>query len=134
MAAAGIRAKLQMVESTVANAAIAKDDFDMYQSGFSMSLDPDERFSSAFFTGGGTNYGKWSDPEYDALILEARSELDRAAREKLYQRAETILATRGPVAMTWASADYDVVGKHVMGYSGDPTPSYRFYKNLWLAQ
>ncbi|MGV3650248.1 MAG: ABC transporter substrate-binding protein [Devosia sp.] len=130
----GINAELKLVESTVANAALRANDFDMYQSGFSLSLDPDERFSSAFVTGGGTNYGNWSDAEYDDLIVRARSELDRDAREKLYQQAETILATRGPVAMTWNSWDYDVVAKNVMGYEGDSSPSYRFYKSMWLDQ
>jgi peptide/nickel transport system substrate-binding protein len=134
LANVGINVELKLVESTVANAALRANDFDMYQSGFSLSLDPDERFSSAFVTGGGTNYGNWSDAEYDALIVQARSELDRDAREKLYQQAETILATRGPVAMTWNSWDYDVVAKNVMGYEGDSSPSYRFYKSLWLDQ
>jgi peptide/nickel transport system substrate-binding protein len=130
----GIKVNLQLAESTVANAAIRANDFDIYQSGFSMTLDPDERFSSAFATGGGLNYGNWSDPEYDALIEKARIEIDVDAREKLYQEAETILATRGPVGMTWASAAYDVVANKVMGYDGDSGISFRFYRNLWLQQ
>jgi peptide/nickel transport system substrate-binding protein len=99
-----------------------------------MTLDPDERFSSAFVTGGGLNYGNWSDAEYDALIERARIETDRDAREKLYQEAETILATRGPVGMTWSSASYDVVNKRVMGYDGDAGLSFRHYRNLWIQQ
>ncbi|SFZ86520.1 peptide/nickel transport system substrate-binding protein [Devosia enhydra] len=134
LANVGIKVNLQLAESTVANAAIRANDFDIYQSGFSMTLDPDERFSSAFATGGGLNYGNWSDPEYDALIEKARTELDRDAREKLYQEAETILATRGPVGMTWASASYDVLANKVMGYNGDAGLSFRFYRNLWLQQ
>ena len=134
LAKIGIRVTLRLVEATVSNAALRRDDFDLFQSGFSLSLDPDERFSSAFVTDGGTNYGKWSEPEYDRLILAARGETDRAKREALYQQAETILAIRGPVAMTWVSADYDVVRRNVMGYVGDSSPSYRFYRNLWLAR
>ena len=132
--AIGIDVELKPVEATVANPAIAAGNFDMYQSGFSMTLDPDEIFSRAFLSTGGNNYGKWSDPEYDALIVKARAQTDRAEREKTYQQAERILATRGPAAMTWASADFDVVQKKVMGYKGDPTPGYRFYRELWLNQ
>jgi peptide/nickel transport system substrate-binding protein len=134
LAKIGIRVTLRLAEATVTNAALRRDDFDLFQSGFSLSLDPDERFSSAFVTDGGTNYGKWSDPAYDALVIAARSETDRAKREALYQQAETILALRGPVAMTWVSADYDVVRREVMGYVGDSSPSYRFYRHLWLAR
>jgi len=68
------------------------------------------------------------------VVVAARSELDREKRKALYQRAETILATRGPVAMTWASADYDVVRRNVMGYDGDPSPSYRFYRGMWMTR
>jgi peptide/nickel transport system substrate-binding protein len=134
LAQIGIRTTLQLAESTVANARISANDFDIYQSGFSMTLDPDERFSSAFVTGGGLNYGNWSDAEYDDLIERARRELDRDARERLYQEAETILAVRGPVGMTWASASYDVVNQRVMGYNGDAGLSFRHYRNLWIQQ
>jgi peptide/nickel transport system substrate-binding protein len=134
LAQIGITVTLRLAEATVANAAIARNDFDIFQSGFSLSLDPDERLSSAFATGGGTNYGNWSDAEYDRLIAMARAELDRDKRKAIYQQSETILATRGPVGMTWVSADYDVVRRNVMGYQGDPSPSYRFYRNMWLAR
>lgn len=128
----GIRITLRPVEATVANAATRQADFDLYQSGFSLSLDPDERLTSAFGTGGGSNFGNWSDAEYDALLAAARTERDPARRAALYQQSERILATRGPVAMTWVSADYDVVHRSIMGYRGDSSPSYRFYKALWI--
>jgi len=128
----GIRITLRPVESTVANAATRNNDFDLFQSGFSLSLDPDERLTSAFATGGGLNFGNWSDPEYDRLLAAARAERDRAARELLYHESERILATRGPVAMTWVSADYDVISERIMGYRGDSSPSYRFTKALWF--
>ena len=132
--AIGIEATIKSVESTVLNPTVAAGNFEMYQSGFSMTLDPDELFSRAFLSTGGNNYGKWVDKEYDDLIVKARSQTDRAEREKTYQQAERILATRGPAAMTWVSADFDVVAKKVMGYKGDATPSYRFYRDLWFQQ
>lgn len=130
----GIKIRLEFVESTSASARTSSGDFDMYQTGYTMSADPDERLSSAFVTGGGANYGNWSDAEYDALIEDARSELDREKREKIYEKSELILAERGPAAMTLVTSDFDVVRSNVMGYHGDPTPSFRFYKHLWLQQ
>lgn len=130
--AVGIEVELRPVEATVANPMVAAGNFEIFQSGFSMTLDPDELFSRAFLSTGGNNYGKWKDQEYDDLIIKARSTTDRAERERIYQQAERILATRGPAGMTWASADFDVVQKKVMGYKGDPTPGYRFYRELWI--
>ncbi|WP_166355239.1 ABC transporter substrate-binding protein [Phytoactinopolyspora limicola] len=132
LAQIGIDLTIETAEIAVVNDRLAQDDFDLYQSGFSLTYDPDERFSASFTDGGGLNYSNWTDPEYEDLILQARSELDPDAREQLYREAETILAARGPVAMTFQNADFDVVQEDVMGYAGDPTPTYRFYKYLWL--
>lgn len=132
LAKIGIKITLDFVEATITTQKAKEGDFDMYQTGYTLSTDPDERLSGAFVTGGGTNYGNWSDKEYDGLLEQARVELDVKKRGALYQKAETILANRGPVAMTFVTADFDVVRNNVMGYNGDPTPSFRFYKNLWL--
>ncbi|GLY20957.1 ABC transporter substrate-binding protein [Micromonospora sp. NBRC 101691] len=132
LAKIGIKVTIESVESTIADSRTKSGDFDMYQSGFGLTYDPDERFSASFLKGGGLNYGNWSDPEYENLIVQARSELDKDKRAALYQQAEKILAERGPVAMTFLNADFDVVQKDVMGYQGDPTPTYRFYRNIWL--
>jgi peptide/nickel transport system substrate-binding protein len=132
LAKIGIKVTIESVESTIADTKTKAADFDMYQSGFGLTYDPDERFSASFLKGGGLNYGQWTDPEYEALIVQARSELDKTKRADLYKKAEKILAERGPVAMTFLNADFDVVQKNVMGYKGDPTPTYRFYRNLWL--
>ena len=130
--AIGIDAEIKQVEATVANPAIAAGNFDLYQSGFSMTLDPDEVLTRAFSTAGGNNYGKWSDKEYDELLAKGRTTSDRTQRDAIYQQAEKILATRGSAVFTWASADFDVVLKKVRGYKGDATPSYRFYRELWF--
>lgn len=132
LAKIGIRVTIESVESTIADTKTKSSDFDMYQSGFGLTYDPDERFTASFLKGGGLNYGNWTDPEYENLIVQARSELDKDKRAALYQQAEKILADRGPVAMTFLNADFDVVQKNVMGYRGDPTPTYRFYRGIWL--
>ncbi|MBQ1074257.1 hypothetical protein KBX06_13955 [Micromonospora sp. C31] len=132
LAKIGIKVTIESVEATIADTKTKSADFDMYQSGFGLTYDPDERFTASFLPGGGLNYGNWVDKEYESLVVQARSEMDRDKRAALYQQAEKILAERGPVAMTFLNADFDVVQKDVMGYRGDPTPTYRFYRHLWL--
>ncbi|GMA30403.1 ABC transporter substrate-binding protein [Litorihabitans aurantiacus] len=130
--AIGIEATIVPVESAVSTQIVADGDFELYQGGFGMRSDPDERFTAGFTTDGGLNYGGWSDAEFDQLIEDARGETDAEARAELYQEAEMILATRGPSAFTFLTADYDVVGADVMGYRGDQTPNFNIYKYLWL--
>ncbi|MGB4138146.1 MAG: ABC transporter substrate-binding protein [Microbacterium sp.] len=132
LAKIGIDVTIDSVEGTVATARAKEGDFEMYQSGFGLTYDPDERFTASYLADGGLNYGHWSDDEYEKLIVQARGEMDRDAREKLYQKSEAILAERGPSAFTFVDANFDVVQKDVMGYAGDPTPTFRFYKYLWL--
>ncbi|MEU4379978.1 ABC transporter substrate-binding protein [Micromonospora echinofusca] len=132
LAKIGIKVTIESVESTIADTKTKSADFDMYQSGFGLTYDPDERFTASFLSGGGLNYGNWTDQEYENLVVQARSEMDKDKRAALYQQAEKILAERGPVAMTFLNADFDVVQKDVMGYQGDPTPTYRFYRHIWL--
>ena len=53
-------------------------------------------------TPGGTcpvtwNESHWSDPEFDALVAQINSELDRDTRADLYRQAQRIMVERGPV-------------------------------------
>ena len=133
LAELNIDVELEFLEATVTSSRAASGDFDIYLTGLTMSIDPDDRLSAGFSSTGGSNYGHWSDAEYDDLLAQARRELDVDKRAELYQKSERILAERGPVIFSFVTADYDVVAKNVMGYDGDPTPSFRFYKHLWLS-
>lgn len=133
LAQIGIDITINPVDAQVSREITDSGEFDMYQSGFGLRADPDERFSAAFTTGGGLNYANWSDEEFDSLIEQARVTALQEERAELYQQADRILAERGPAAFTILTASYDVVWKNVMGYRGDPTPSFSIYKHLWLA-
>lgn len=133
LAQIGIDITLNPVDAAVSRELTGSGDFDMYQSGFGLRADPNERFTAVFTTGGGLNWANWSDEEFDSLIEEARLISDQDARAELYEQADLILAERGPVAFTILTASYDVVTENVMGYQYDPTPSFSIYKHLWFA-
>ncbi|ROR73302.1 ABC transporter substrate-binding protein [Bogoriella caseilytica] len=132
LAEIGIDITLNPVDAAVSREITASGDFDMYQSGFGLRADPDERFTAAFTTDGGLNYANWSDEEFDSLIEEARGVSSQEERAELYEQADRVLAERGPAAFTILTASYDVVWENVMGYRGDPTPSFSIYKHLWM--
>ena len=48
-------------------------------------------------TGQSNNYGRWSNPEFDAAIAEARAATSEAAAMADYDRAEAIVAREAPV-------------------------------------
>ncbi len=58
---------------------------------------PNTYFNAAYVTGAAYNESHWSDPEFDTLVAQINSELDRAKRADLYKQAQQILIERGPV-------------------------------------
>jgi peptide/nickel transport system substrate-binding protein len=61
------------------------------------SPDPDDYFYRTFRTGGSTNVFKYTNPELDRILDEARSITDHARRQALYTQAQQILACQGPI-------------------------------------
>ncbi len=58
---------------------------------------PNAYFNAAYVTDASWNESHWSDTEFDALVAQINSELDRATRAELYKEAQSILIERGPV-------------------------------------
>jgi peptide/nickel transport system substrate-binding protein len=54
-------------------------------------------FNAAYVTGAGFNESHWSDAEFDEVVSQINSELDRNKRVELYKQAQQILIERGPV-------------------------------------
>jgi peptide/nickel transport system substrate-binding protein len=61
----------------------ASGNFDWYMGGHSSGgFDPDTYFQATFKTGGGRNYGKFSDPKLDDMIAKQRTIFDEAQRKQ----------------------------------------------------
>ena len=56
-------------------------------------------FSLAFKSGVSWNESFWSHEQFDALLLEARAELDEAKRREMYWVMQDIVANQGGVAI-----------------------------------
>jgi peptide/nickel transport system substrate-binding protein len=58
---------------------------------------PNAYFNAAYVTGAAYNESHWSDPEFDQIVTQINSEMDKAKRVELYKQAQQILIERGPV-------------------------------------
>jgi oligopeptide transport system substrate-binding protein len=58
----------------------------------------------------------WVDPEYDRLVRQAQSELDRAKREQIYGQAEEVLAKGYPAIPVFHYAGRTLVKPYVTGF------------------
>ena len=56
----------------------------------------------------GNNYGRYSNPEFDDLIAQAKSTVDDAEQAELFQQAESILLNEdtGVLTVNWYRGDY----------------------------
>ena len=128
-----ITVKVQTVDSGTQTAAQRNGTFEGIVSGFSGTIDPDERFAQTFMVGGGTNYAKFSDAKVDELVLKARTSTSRDERATLYRQAQLRVAEVGAHAFTYNYHPYDAVQKYVKGNVFNPQlVSYRVLRELWL--
>lgn len=88
---AGITMRIEAIES---NARIDKQrtgDIQATNAGFSGRLSLDQFFTINYHTNGGFNYPKYSVPERDALIEQARRSFDQEERTQIYRNLELLM-------------------------------------------
>jgi peptide/nickel transport system substrate-binding protein len=83
-------------------------------------------FHSSKFTPHGANRTYYSNPRVDALIDQARSVLDQAARKRLYGEVQEILAEDLPYVELWYQDNVMVHSKRVKNLSLNPPGNYDF--------
>src|SRR5690606_27766869 len=87
----GIESEIDPQETATYLESLFSGNFDLAVMGAAGYTDPSEFLTSMLGTGEYTNPGKYSNPEFDALLqqgLEARDQDERAA---IYQRAQQII-------------------------------------------
>lgn len=93
----GIKVEIRDLEWQSYLRAVQAGDFDLAREGWIADyLDPGS-FLEVWETQGGNNPTGWSSPAYDALLEQARHEVDPAARLALLARAEALLNEDLPV-------------------------------------
>jgi len=90
-------------------------------------------FHSAKFPPHGANRSYYSNPRIDALIDQARSELDQNTRKQLYAEIQQILADELPYVNLWYLDNMLVHSKRVQGLTLNPSGNYDFLKTAELA-
>ena len=87
--------------------------------------DPDDYFGRTYQTGGATNVFKYSNADIDKLLIAARQTTDMAARKRMYDDAQKMLACDGPIATLAYGTLFSAVRDDVQGFSPLPTRSLR---------
>jgi peptide/nickel transport system substrate-binding protein len=89
-------------------------------------------FHSTKFPPHGANRGYFSNPRVDALIDQARQELDQNTRQQLYAEIQGVLADQLPYINLWYFDNVLVHSKRVRNLTLNPSGNYDFLKTAEL--
>ena len=90
-------------------------------------------FHSSRFPPNGANRGRYSNPKVDALIDQARREVDQNARRKAYAEVQQIVAQELPYINLWYLDNVLVHNKRVHNLQLNPAGNYDFLRTAELA-
>ncbi|MDR3259957.1 MAG: ABC transporter substrate-binding protein [Fusobacteriaceae bacterium] len=76
--------------------------------------------------GGGNNYANYSNPEFDKLVEQARTEPDRNKRLEIYKKCYDIIKEDVPFIPIYTTNNYQVVNAKIGGWISHPT-----YRTPW---
>ncbi len=91
-------------------------------------------FHSAKFPPNGANRGYYSNPRVDALIDQARREVDPALRKPIYAEIQRILADELPYINLWYLDNVLVHNRRVTNLKLNPAGNYDFLRTAELAK
>ncbi len=80
----------------------------------------DQMYSTAYLSTAEWNDTQWKRPEFDAMLIEAKAELDPARRKELYSKMAWMLRDEGGLILPMFNDFVDAISTRVMGYEDDP--------------
>ncbi|MDW8844978.1 ABC transporter substrate-binding protein [Erwinia sp. MMLR14_017] len=117
---AGFNVKLQMSEFASLLDRQQRGEFQLSLSGWSGRPDPDGSIFSFINSKGTLNDGRYSNPQVDAWLTEARQTNDQATRQALYDKVVKQLQTDMPIAYLYFEPRIFGLNKKVQGFKAWP--------------
>ena len=91
-------------------------DFDIGTAGWIADYNDASNFLDVLRTGGGNNYGHYSNPKFDALLDQAASERDLAKRAQILAQAEQMMLDEYPLVFVRFQTQPAIVQPYVKGW------------------
>src|SRR6266540_2456530 len=101
---------------------------------FDDSADISTLFHSGETTAWRNNFVGYSNPEVDALIVEAKTTLDREKQRTVNQRLHVLLADEQPYTFLWTLTNYAAVHKKVRHVELHPFKLFTFADTWYIAK
>lgn len=117
----GVKFTTELVDARTAFTRWSQNDGQAFPTGWIALCDPDEYLFDCFHTTGWRNFTKYSNPEVDKLLVQARQELDRKTKGgQLYIEAERMIADDCPSIFLMNTFSNSAVRSNVKGFVHTP--------------
>ena len=109
--------------------AIQEHDFDICQAGWVADFNDASTFLDLFRTGGGNNWGEYSNLSFDAVLDAAQREPDIIRRGAMLAQAETIFLKDHVAMPIWFWASLNLTWPYVKGLAPNPLD---YHRSRWV--
>jgi peptide/nickel transport system substrate-binding protein len=133
MEPSGINIKIDVVSRASYTPRRLDADFQVLPSYRTPLGDPHLLLGELFQEGGRGNYGRYSNPEVDRLLLQAGAIFDTAEAAKLYRDAQAMILDDVPIITYRFSTEYAAMNNKVGNFKRTPDLDLKL-RDLWLEQ
>ena len=117
----GVDVKVEQVEYATYLDDLKKKNFQIFEIGWIADyVDPEDFLDLLLHSESSNNYGNYANPEFDKLVVQARTEQDQNKRLQLYQQAEQLAISDAAWIPMWFEKGYLLVKPNVKGYNPPP--------------
>ena len=104
-------------------------DFDMAQSGWQADFNDAITFLNLLRSGGGDNWGQYSNPAYDAVLAKAQADINLESRGQKLAAAERIALADHAVMPLWFWNDSNLAWPYLSGWQPNPLD---YHRSRWI--
>jgi len=124
--AIGVKANVSVGEYGAGNDAIADGSADLFLQAWVTTPqgDPGAVLETLLKSDGGSNTGKYANPELDALLDKGRETFEHEARKEIYNQVQEIIAEDAAMIPVFHVSQVNVGRKGLSGYQVHPTETY----------
>jgi peptide/nickel transport system substrate-binding protein len=112
----GTNLRVEVSEANTVYSRLRAGDYQASIWGWLGLIDPDEYTYEILHTSGWRNFHGYSNPDVDALLVQARGEVDQAKRGDLYRSAEALMLEDAPVLCCFESNVHNLMDPAVEGF------------------
>lgn len=124
--AIGIKANVRVGEYNASNDAMAAGEADMFLQAWVMTPqgDPGAVLETLLKSDGGSNAGRYANPELDQLLNDGRLTFEQEKREAIYDKVQDLIAADAALIPVFHVTQVNVARPGLTGYAVHPTETY----------